>query len=98
MLDPKHTRSIVGLVTQEPVLFDTTVEENISLGKQDASIEEIQTAAKDANAHGFVSTMPEGYGTLVGKYLKHNQYHNKHFATKELDFYDEQSTYKMCLI
>lgn len=71
MLDPKHTRSIIGLVTQEPVLFDTTVEENISLGKQDASRVEVQAAAKDANAHGFVSTMPEGYGTLVGKYLKY---------------------------
>ena len=49
------------------MLFDTTVAENISLGKQNASREEVQMAAKDANAHGFVSTMPEGYGTCVGK-------------------------------
>ena len=68
MFDLTHLRSMVGLVGQEPVLFDTTVAENISLGKQGASREEVEMAAKDANAHGFVSTMPDGYGTSVGKH------------------------------
>ena len=53
---------------QEPVLFDTSVAENISLGKQEASKEAVEMAAKDANAHEFISSMPEGYSTHVGKY------------------------------
>ena len=68
--DRKYLRSQVGLVGQEPVLFDTTVAENISLGKPEATKEEIEKAAKDANAHDFVSSMPEGYNTNVGKYIQ----------------------------
>ena len=66
----KYLRSQIGLVGQEPVLFDTTVAENISLGKPEATKEEIEKATKDANAHDFVSSMPEGYNTNVGKYRK----------------------------
>ncbi len=52
---------------QEPILFDTTVAENIALGKQEATLEQIQQAAKDANVHDFVSnTLPDGYDTSVG--------------------------------
>ena len=54
------------MVSQEPVLFDTTVAENIRYGK-DASMEDIQEAAKKANAHDFISKLPDGYNTLVGE-------------------------------
>ena len=87
MLDLTHLRSMVGLVGQEPVLFDRTVAENISLGKQGANREEIQMAAKDANAHGFVSTMPDGYGTSVGKCAIISlipAYHNQHHMQVEI--------------
>ena len=55
------------MVSQEPVLFDTTVAENIRYGKEDASMEDIQEAARKANAHDFISKLPDGYNTLVGE-------------------------------
>ena len=54
-------------MSQEPVLFDTTVAENIRYGREDASMEDIQEAAKKANAHDFISKLPDGYNTLVGE-------------------------------
>ena len=55
------------MVSQEPVLFDTTIAENIRYGREDASMEDIQEAAKKANAHDFISKLPDGYNTLVGE-------------------------------
>ena len=49
------------------MLFDTTVAENIHYGREDASMEDIQEAAKKANAHDFISKLPDGYNTLVGE-------------------------------
>ncbi|CDW54497.1 Multidrug resistance protein 1 [Trichuris trichiura] len=60
-------RSMIGVVSQEPVLFDGTVEENIQLGKLDATLEEIKNAAVLANAFNFVSALPQGFGTRVGE-------------------------------
>ena len=57
----------IGVVSQEPVLFDTTIAENIALGKESATMEDIQAAAKKANAHDFISSLPDGYGTNVGE-------------------------------
>ena len=57
----------IGVVSQEPVLFDTTIAENIRHGKEEASMEEIEEAAKKANAHDFISSLPEGYETNVGE-------------------------------
>ena len=54
------------MVSQEPVLFDTTIAENISYGKGGATTEEIEGAARAANAHNFISELPDGYNTLVG--------------------------------
>lgn len=51
---------------QEPVLFATTIMENIRFGKLDASDEEVYTAARKANAHEFISSFPDGYSTVVG--------------------------------
>ncbi|GIX84755.1 ATP-dependent translocase ABCB1 [Caerostris extrusa] len=56
----------VSLVGQEPVLFSTTIAENIRYGKDNATIEEIQEAAKLANVHDFISNLPLKYETLVG--------------------------------
>lgn len=64
-LQLKWLRSQMGLVAQEPILFATTVKENILFGKEEASLEEIVQAAKAANAHNFISQLPNGYDTLV---------------------------------
>lgn len=52
---------------QEPVLFGTTISENIRLGNSTATEEDIVRAAKRANAHSFIRTLPQGYNTLVGE-------------------------------
>jgi ABC-type multidrug transport system fused ATPase/permease subunit len=52
-------RSHIGVVGQEPVLFATTIKENIRYGWQDATQQEIEEAARDANAHDFISKLPE---------------------------------------
>lgn len=56
---------------QEPSLFSTTIAKNISYGKDDATLEEIQKAAEMANCHSFISGLPDGYNTLLGD--KHTQ-------------------------
>jgi ABC-type transport system involved in cytochrome bd biosynthesis fused ATPase/permease subunit len=58
-------RSLIGYVGQEPALFGTTIKGNIKYGKPDATQEEIEAAAKMANAHDFISLFPEGYDTQV---------------------------------
>jgi ABC-type multidrug transport system fused ATPase/permease subunit len=52
-------RSHIGVVGQEPVLFATTIKENIRYGREDATQEEIEEAAQEANAHDFISKLPE---------------------------------------
>ncbi|XP_023535471.1 ABC transporter B family member 13-like [Cucurbita pepo subsp. pepo] len=65
-LNLRSLRMKIGLVQQEPALFSTTVHENIKYGNQEASEIEVMKAAKAANAHGFISRMPNGYATHVG--------------------------------
>lgn len=60
-------RSKLGIVPQETMLFSGTVRENIAYANPDAPLEEIIRVAKMANAHDFVSELPEGYDTLVGE-------------------------------
>jgi ABC-type multidrug transport system fused ATPase/permease subunit len=60
-------RSQMGVVMQEPFLFSGTVKENIRYGKLEASDDEIETAARAANAHDFITRLPEGYDTQVGE-------------------------------
>lgn len=55
----KWLRQHIGVVSQEPVLFGTTIAENIRYGREDATDEEITTAAKEANAHDFISMLPQ---------------------------------------
>ncbi|XP_031271000.1 putative multidrug resistance protein [Pistacia vera] len=66
-LQLKWLRSQMGLVSQEAILFATTIKENILFGKEEASIEEIIKAAKAANAHNFINQLPNGYDTMVGQ-------------------------------
>lgn len=60
-------RRQIGIVLQEPFLFNGTIAENIAYGKPGASFEEIVAAAKAANAHNFVLSKPDGYDTMVGE-------------------------------
>ncbi|KAJ8871533.1 hypothetical protein PR048_027855 [Dryococelus australis] len=60
-------RSHIGVVGQEPVLFAATISENIRYGRDNASQREIAEAARQANAHEFISKLPQGYDTLVGE-------------------------------
>ncbi|KAM7533954.1 hypothetical protein Aperf_G00000117604 [Anoplocephala perfoliata] len=62
-LDLHWWRSHLGVVSQEPVLFAGSLLENISLGKPDASVSEIEAAAIKAHAHEFISKLPEAYNT-----------------------------------
>ncbi|XVF16505.1 hypothetical protein REPUB_Repub10bG0036800 [Reevesia pubescens] len=66
-LQLKWLRSQMGLVSQEPTLFATTIKENILFGKEDAGMEEVIEAAKASNAHNFISQLPQGYDTQVGE-------------------------------
>ena len=58
-INVQHLRSHIGVVSQEPVLFEGSISENISLGKTDATKEEVVQAAKLANAHNFVEELPQ---------------------------------------
>ncbi len=62
----KDVRNLMGIVTQEPILFNDTIRANISLGNNAATINDIVSAAKIANAHQFIENKEEGYATLVG--------------------------------
>ncbi|MBU0742606.1 ABC transporter ATP-binding protein/permease [bacterium] len=59
-------RGAVGLVTQEVILFNDTVRNNIAYGLPDVGIDEMVAAARAANAHDFIVAMPDGYDTLIG--------------------------------
>ncbi|HEY9718438.1 MAG TPA: ABC transporter transmembrane domain-containing protein [Trichormus sp.] len=60
-------RSQIAFVTQDNFLFNTTVEENIRLGKVESTTEEIETAARAAYCHEFIVNLPEGYKTQIGE-------------------------------
>ena len=60
-------RSQIGIVLQESVLFSGTLEDNIKYGRPDATREQILDAATAANAHEFISKLPDGYATVVGE-------------------------------
>ncbi|XP_022775612.1 putative multidrug resistance protein [Durio zibethinus] len=66
-LELKWLRSQMGLVNQEPILFATSIKENILFGKEGASMELAIRAAKAANAHDFIVKLPNGYETQVGQ-------------------------------
>jgi ATP-binding cassette, subfamily B, bacterial len=63
----KDLRACIGLVSQDIFLFHGTVKENIAYGCPDAAAEDIIIAAKNAEAHGFIEQLPQGYDTIVGE-------------------------------
>ncbi|MBW4078900.1 MAG: ABC transporter ATP-binding protein [Acidobacteria bacterium] len=60
-------RATVGVVLDEPFLFSISIRDNIAYGRPDATLEDIVTAAHAANAHEFISRLPEGYDTVIGE-------------------------------
>ena len=66
-LDPEAARSLFAVVRQDTYLFHGTVEDNLRLGKPDATDEEIVAAARAANAHAFIAALPQGYATVIGE-------------------------------
>lgn len=66
-LQLKWLRAQMGLVSQDHALFGTSIKENIKFGKLNASLDEVMNAAKAANAHDFITQLPEGYDSKVGE-------------------------------
>ena len=66
-LDPSWLRRHIGVVSQEPLLFSSSLAENIRYGKPDATDAEVEAAARVANAHEFIARFPDGYATKVGE-------------------------------
>ncbi len=63
----KEIREKISYVPQEPYLYETTIAENISYGRYGANQDEIINAAKAANAHDFITKLPDGYNTVLGE-------------------------------
>ena len=66
-LDPEALRREIAVVHQDTYLFHGTVEENLRLGRPDATMVELEEAARDANAHDFIMALPQGYRTVIGE-------------------------------
>ncbi|XP_053569971.1 ATP-dependent translocase ABCB1 [Bombina bombina] len=66
-LNTRYLREIIGVVSQEPVLFDTTIADNIRYGREDVTMEEIERATQEANAYNFIMKLPDTFNTLVGE-------------------------------
>ncbi|XP_066209900.1 phosphatidylcholine translocator ABCB4 isoform X3 [Saccopteryx leptura] len=63
----RYLREIIGMVSQEPVLFSTTIAENIRYGRANVTMDEIKKAVKEANAYEFIMKLPQKFDTLVGE-------------------------------
>ena len=66
-INPKWIREKIGIVPQKSILFTGTIMDNLKWGKENATVEEIETAARIAQAHDFIIALPEGYQTKVGQ-------------------------------
>ncbi|XP_058380773.1 ATP-dependent translocase ABCB1-like [Diceros bicornis minor] len=66
-INVRYLREITGVVSQEPVLFATTIAENIRYGRENVTVEEIEKAVKEANAYDFIMKLPNKFDTLVGE-------------------------------
>lgn len=66
-VEVRSLRAQMGIVTQDTILFNDTVSNNIAYGKPEADLDEIIRAAQAANAHDFIMAMPEGYETIIGE-------------------------------
>ncbi|MBX7196925.1 MAG: ATP-binding cassette domain-containing protein [Sandaracinaceae bacterium] len=66
-LDPEWLRRQIGIVSQEPILFSTSIEENVRYGRRTATREEVERACEVANAKRFIEAFPDGFATSVGE-------------------------------
>ena len=66
-LELRFLRKQIGIVPQEPILFDVSIKDNIRYGRSSATDEEIHAAAEAANIHEFIMSLPDEYDTLVGE-------------------------------
>src|SRR5207248_1223147 len=66
-VDLPSLRREVGLVSDEPFLFSATIRENMAYARADASLDELQEAARQAGIHDFIAGLPDGYDTMVGE-------------------------------
>jgi ABC transporter fused permease/ATP-binding protein len=66
-LDPSWLRRQIGVVAQEPMLFSSSIRDNVRYGRTTATDEEVERAARAANAHDFIARFPKGYDTRVGE-------------------------------
>ncbi|ELU18040.1 hypothetical protein CAPTEDRAFT_197681 [Capitella teleta] len=66
-LNVGYLRELIGVVSQEPILFAESISENIRYGREGVTQEEIEKAAQEANAHDFICKLPKKYETLVGE-------------------------------
>ncbi|HET7158994.1 MAG TPA: ABC transporter transmembrane domain-containing protein, partial [Burkholderiales bacterium] len=66
-LDPEQVRSQISVVAQDTYLFYGTIQDNLRLGRPDATMQEVEAAARTANAHDFIQALPEGYQTVIGE-------------------------------
>lgn len=66
-IDPKELRDNIGVVFQETYLFSGSIYDNIAYARADASYDEVIAAAKAANAHEFITKLPDGYNTVIGE-------------------------------
>ena len=66
-IDVEHYRQLIGVVEQDVFLFDGTVNDNIGYGNRQSSLEDIENAARVANAHEFIVELPLGYETVIGE-------------------------------
>lgn len=65
-MDLKSLRSLMGIVTQDTILFNDSVRDNIAYGIEDCPMEAVERAARTANAHDFIVALPDGYDTVIG--------------------------------
>ncbi len=66
-LDPDEVRRQIAVVAQDTYLFYGTIDDNLRLGRPDASVQEVEAAARAANAHDFIQALPDGYQTMIGE-------------------------------
>jgi subfamily B ATP-binding cassette protein MsbA len=66
-LDLRDLRNLLGLVTQETILFHDTISRNVALGRRSATPQEIEAVCRAAHAHEFIQALPEGYETVIGE-------------------------------
>ena len=66
-LDPEALRRMIAVVAQDTYLFHGTVEENLRLGRPDATADEMLAATRTANAHDFITALPDGYASVIGE-------------------------------